>query len=661
MSLLKSKFFLGVLVVVGLAVAGSASAAYMHTGTLKMGMTSSQVMELQKTLNMTSCKVAASGTGSMNMESTYFGGLTKAAVMCFQTANALTADGVVGAMTGAKLAMVGAGSTGTPGCPVGALFNSMTGASCTNTTTLPAGCTSTSGFSTTTGNPCSGGSTPSTNGPLTGGAGSITVDGLSTYTSEEVGEDEEDVKVLAFEVEADDESDVEITSMKIELVQTVGTNSEDITDYMDSVSVWMGSEKVGEADAEDFNEDSDVYTKSISLDGAIVRAGDTEKFVIAVTGANSLDSGDIDDDNFTIDVLNVRFEDGDGVVTTEDTEGDVDQTFDFASFATAADVELKASLNDDDEDINEAHIIDVDDSDDTEGVEILSFTLEADGDSDITVSEIPVNVDVTGAANVDDMITGISLWMDGEELTSENVGTGVGADETYTFQDLDLAIDAGDTIELMVKVDLKSTADVDLDNGDTISAQLSGTEVDAIEAEDESGEDVSTGDLTGTAVGEAHAVYDSGIMFEFVSSSEEETFSADDATESDQGEFKITFKAMAFDADARVDMSCEEAGADAAGQGVEFNITNSGSNSTTCILSSSSTDTEDTANTFEVDDNGQWRTFTLTVNATASTTAFAEVSLSSINWGTATNDTNANYYTFNLGDYKTDSLNLADL
>ena len=673
-NLLKSKFFLGGLIAVALLVVGStASAAYMHTGLLKMGMTSSQVMSLQQTLNGGGFLVSTTGAGSPGMESMYFGAKTKAAVMAFQAAKGLSVDGVVGAQSGAALAAMTGGSVTYPaGCTSTTGFSTTTGTSCASTgsTTLPAGCTAGAMYSSTTGMSCTGGSTPSNNGPLMGGAGDITVDGLSTYSSEEVGEDEENVKILAFEIEADDESDVDVSSVKVELFQGTAADSEDLTDYAESLSVWMGSEMVGEADTADFSENSDVYSKSISLDGAIVKAGETEKFYVAVTAQSTLDSGDIDTDVWYAGVSAVRFEDADGVVTTEALTLDVDeetvddeveQTFDFSDFATASDVELSVSLNDSDDTINEAHIVDVDDTADTNEVAILSFTLEAEGDSDINVTEIPVNVDVTGAANVDDMITNITLWMDDEEIASDSVGSGVGADETYVFQDLDIDIGAGDTVDLMVKVDFKSTADVDLDNADTISAQLSGTEVDLIEAEDESGENVSTGDLTGTAVGEAHAVYDSGIMFEFVSSSEDETFSADDATESDQGEFKITFKAMAFDADARVDMSCEESGGDAAGQGVEFTITNAGSNATTCILSSSSTDTEDTANTFEVDDNGQWRTFTLTVNATASTTAFAEVSLSSINWGVATDDTNANYYTFNLGDYKTDSLNLADL
>ena len=109
-NVLKSKVLLGGMIVlaavVGAMFIATTANAYTHSMTLKMGSTGSQVMELQKALNAGSCKVAASGVGSSGMESSYFGGLTKAAVMCYQSANSLTADGIVGPMSGAKLGMV---------------------------------------------------------------------------------------------------------------------------------------------------------------------------------------------------------------------------------------------------------------------------------------------------------------------------------------------------------------------------------------------------------------------------------------------------------------------------------------------------------------------------------------------------------------------------
>src|SRR3989338_3407495 len=235
--LLKSKIFLGFMVLAFVLSVGvlSADAAYMHSVTLMQGSSGAQVASLQATLG-----VSADGS---------FGPITKAAVVAFQSANGLVADGVVGPMTGAVLSGVPSSGNYPAGCtsytgyststglscalgapasyPAGCTSNSgysvTTGQSCAASTgTYPAGCSSTVGYSSTTGAKCDGGSTAS--GPLAGGAGSITVDDLPTYASEEVGEGEEDVKVLAFEVEAEG-SDVEITSVKVEFVESGATSS----------------------------------------------------------------------------------------------------------------------------------------------------------------------------------------------------------------------------------------------------------------------------------------------------------------------------------------------------------------------------------------------------------------------------------------------------
>lgn len=575
-----------------------------NSSTLRSGMNGAAVSALQSALNMYAGQ-SLSTDGS-------FGPATKAGVMAFQTSMGLSADGVAGPAT------------------MGALANaSMTaGANCDNN---------------------NGGSTST--GSLNGGAGDITVDLSSSYSNEEVGEGEKDVAVLAFDIEADDESDVEITSIKVEFAQNTSADSDKFDDYADEVTVWFDGDQVGSVDADDFNESSDVYSRNISLDGVIIEAGDEMELVIAVSALNNLDSGDIDTDQFNVGVSSIRFMDGDGVVTTENytldvTDGAANNTleklFDFEDFAGATDVELRAALEN--EDINDARVLNVDDTNDTKH-EILSFTLEARGDSDIWVDQIPVVITTTGETDEAVIVLEANLWMDGDKIATENVPTG-GA---VTFDDLDITIDAGDGMEFVLEVELADT-DGALDDGDTVQATLT---VASIDAEDEAGDSLAGGDLTGSAVGDAHAAYEVGFNLELVSATETKTVTSDTSGTGDQAQFVIKYEVTAFDGDIWIDNTCvEDNDGSEVSTATSYSITNDGSNSTTCVTTSTG-DTVD-SNAFLIEE-GTSETITLTVNATASADAFAQVVLEAIGWDYAAGGDDE-VYSFNLVDFKTDPL-----
>ncbi|MFA5178213.1 MAG: peptidoglycan-binding domain-containing protein [Candidatus Paceibacterota bacterium] len=145
-------------------------AGFQFTQTLKQGSTGTEVKYLQIFLNSD----PATAVGNAGNETSYFGSMTKAAVNKFQTkyaADILTPLGLTAptgnwaSATRAKAnAILAAGgttpSTGLPaGCTSTSGFSPVTGEPCSSGSgvILPTGCTSTSGYSPITGQPCSGG------------------------------------------------------------------------------------------------------------------------------------------------------------------------------------------------------------------------------------------------------------------------------------------------------------------------------------------------------------------------------------------------------------------------------------------------------------------------------------------------------------------------
>ena len=149
-NLFKSKFLLGVMVVAVMFVASfavsanKASADCSITMTLKLGSHGAEVMCLQTALG----GLTADGS---------FGPKTKAAVMSFQSKGGLVADGVFGPLSRALWMSNQGNSMNFPsGCTSSAGFSLTTGAPCYAITSFPPGCNSNSGFSSTTGASCSG-------------------------------------------------------------------------------------------------------------------------------------------------------------------------------------------------------------------------------------------------------------------------------------------------------------------------------------------------------------------------------------------------------------------------------------------------------------------------------------------------------------------------
>ncbi len=641
-----------VLATFGLVAVQTASADCSINSTLRMGSTGAEVVCLQTALG----GLTADGN---------FGPMTKAAVMSFQRNSGLVADGVFGPMSRAVWLANNSGMGGNfpSGCTSNAGYSTTTGMSCAVSTNLPAGCSSTSGYSPTTGMSCSGGSS-SNNGSLTGGAGSVdSYDLASGLSNEEVGEDGEDVKVAGLEIENGDSSDLNITAVR--LVFDEGTAGSDFDNYASEVSVWLGSKKVATVDADEFNDDNN-WTRTVSLNGAMIGSGDTESLYVAISGVSNLDSADATD-TWTVDFTSVRFVDATGASTSEDPTVAA-TTFSFESFATSQDTEVKitesGSAN---ELVNDAHLINVDATDTTDNVPILAFDIEVEGDSDVNIDSLPVTLTSTETTgdDPDDLITTLRLFADGVEIGSETLLTtdANGSTEVVVFDDLDFDINAGDKVNFVVKAKFVALSGA-LDLNDTIQATFGETETDlaTFDAEDETGENLADADKTGTAASDASTVRDVGFALKYISSTAVLSHAADltVATDDDQGTFAVTFDVTAFDGAVYIDGTSPAL----TGGGTILDLTVNATAGTpvlnaATITSPTGATLTGTANAdarFLVAEDDTER-FTVTVVLTPSADATVSMQLADIVYA-LTDVTGTLSYTFDLGDFKSPDLYL---
>lgn len=625
--------------------ASSSSSMSAFTRDLTVGSTGDDVKQLQMFLNSNGYTVAASGPGSAGMESTYFGMLTKAALAKYQAAKGIApAVGYFGPITRAKV------------------NSEITVADDDDDDDSDD-------------DDADDDSDDDDDGPLEGGSGSVDSYTLMTgITGEEVGEDAEDVEVAGLEVEVDDASDIEITAVR--LVFDEGTADQNFEDYASDVSIWLDGEEVGNADAEDFTDDN-AWTKTISLDGAVIRAGETGELTVAVSGASSIDSGDTGE-TWTVDFRQIRFEDAEGASISEDPST-ATRTFSFETFATASDTELK--IAEDDAETNDSRVIEVHGTNDTDNVEVLSFTLENEGASDLEIKTWGVNVDVTGAANVDEVLAGsttpgLHFLIDGTEYGTadyfdDTEDATVGADEDVEFTDVDATIEAGETVDAMITADFTSIADV-LDEGDTITFTLGETETDQgtlIDVDDESGTSLADADKTGTVTSGAFELRSIGVMATFTSASA--TVNVDDGADDDTGVFAVKFNIEAFGGTVYVATSSSattDTDPDGSALLEHIFVVEQGSTATTTLLSDATTYTTggggsltSSVGNVELTD-GEDTTVEITVSRTHDTgpsdSGLFRMRMSGIAWDDA--DTFGSYYIydFNLDNFKTSYVNV---
>jgi hypothetical protein len=640
---------------------------FTFTRDLTIGSRGTDVTALQQWLIARGVSISAGATG-------YFGTQTQAALRSYQASVGISpASGYFGPITRAHIASMtpitpppGGGNL-PPGCVSTVGYSPVTGQRCDSGSTLPPGCTSTVGYSPVTGQRCdSEDDGDDTDRELSGGAGSIdSFDELSGFSNEQVGEGEEDVEIAGIEIEVDEGSDIELMAVRIDF--STQPSNDDLDEFVDEVSIWLDGEEYARVDAHEFNDDNN-WTKTVTLDsGAIIRRGETGELTVAVSGVNNVDSDDAGDD-WGLDFLSVRFADASGAIITE-TANTNEFLWSVTTFATAADVELRVQSSDD----TPEGVVNIDDTSDTNGVELLRFSLRAEG-SDIEVKDLPITFTV-GSGNTADTLAKIAstvtLEIDGEEVGSENA-SGVSS-SVLTFDDVDFMIGEGDTVEVVVRADINDTEAGSFVDGDQLTVSFTSANRNAADLEDETGEDLPTNSRTGTATGEALAFYDTGINVSFVSASETLVAGADGTADDDTITLRLVFDVEAFDGTVYVSNEATPTTA-ALGEVTSIDVANGGilyryeidSTATTALLADVISRSNLTGNVTSdsneyMFEDGERARLTLTVTRTnnsayADSDGFHQMQLVAIGWSTTPDDSTMNVYDFDLEDFDTDPI-----
>lgn len=683
-----SKFVLGLTMALALVLGASAQAATMTPPQPQtFGNSGAQVVALQTILLDLGYSIPAGPTG-------YFGSQTKAALMAYQAAHGVPSTGFYGPLTYAALtATLASGSTtvGTypAGCTSASGFSSTTGGSCSPAVgTFPAGCTSAVGYSSTTGGSCAqvagtfpagcssnigyspttGGScaattttTPTGSTTLTGGAGNIqSVTLLGSYNNVQVEEAAVAKKVLGAEILADNGSDIRLSSVKVTIgAQTSGLASKNMSRYMGKVAVWLGSTKIGEANTADFTETSNVYSRSIALDpSAVIMKGQKGQIYISVDANTSVDSVDRTNAIWPVTLTSTRYSDATGAILTDSTAG-ITRNFTFGTITNVLAVKYRVT----NPTIVVSNVQQVSSAQaQTNGVTLLQFDVKAEGAA-MTLRSLPILLTTTNATNVTTVVNNIKLSVSGITSAFSESIPGTAATSNVVFggtTSLNIAFAADETKHFTVAVDLNGEQSHYAD-GATVKADYGTTQVDASDVLDSQGNQLATGSTTrpGGALGNAQDLRANGIQVSLVSTSFTKS-SATTTGASDLYAGTIIFNVKAFGNTAYIPKASPSVAT--ASDAVIVAVTGSGSGPSLSSASIQFTGTESEpvgTNGWPVqtgDTSGKQFTITGFIETTSTSSVGTQLMATNFKWGSA--DTSAttvaaSNYTFNLSGYKT--------
>ena len=588
---------------------------YAWTRSLSQGSTGGDVMKLQQFLNADpGTTVSVSGAGSVGAETEYYGPATAAAVSKFQV---MYADSI---LTPLGLA----NGTGYFGPSTMAKANSL--------------CTS-APVADDTMDDDSDDSSDDSDYELSG-EGSLGDSDLKDGDDTDLEEGQEDAPVAELELTFEN-GDVLVKRIDVSLDQ----GTDDQWDTFETVSLWVDGDKVAEKDADskgDYLGDEDDGILRFSGLNILGMEDEELTIVIAVTVQTGLDTVP---DTWEVDVLNVRYTDADDVTST-DTLTLTETDFEIEAEGADDEVIIKSSSDDPD-----ATTLQLDETKKSDYMTIFAFDIDTDDSTnDIEVNEIVVDVDSTEdgtiATSTALLVNDAMLVIDGEEYDDVTITV---SGSRFTFDiDGDLVIDAGDrvTVEFQAEfLKLASTLE-----GATVQGEF--VSIDA-----EGADDITA---TGAAQGDEHTLRTSGAVVEVTSTTETTKTNAADDTSDDEGVFTIKFDVTAFETDLFVTKSAASGTANSVG--VNYIVQDSAGNQvglpgagTTTAALSSTAKTE--GGKYKVNE-GETKSFTLTVNFDPATTDFYQVQVYALNWSPTSGGAVTQQLTVPVEDFQTDAISV---
>ncbi len=555
---------------------------FVFTRDLTLGSTGEDVRALQVWMNANGFLVATAGPGSKGNETTYFGGLTRTALAKWQASVGIApAVGYFGPITRGRV-----------------------NAACTVTISP---------------SPSPSGSPSDTT--LHGGEATLTNFDLRAGDDLMEGDTNTEIASAKFDV---DNGDINIQRVKVEVQANDTGLKTQPWQYIDSLSVYNGSKKIGSLDVsdrdtwDDSTADGDhsagaskYYTVTVPV-SSIARDGDTVTLSVRADAVNSIDSVDTDQ-IFTIDIPDqgIRAVDATGV---QQYIGDVSDQVDFGFNASqAGDLTVSESSSD-----PEAGVLVADENDSSSAFTVFKFQIKNRDSADAILNGLTVDV-TSASSSVDDIIRKATLSVGGDTFDGD-----VNASD-IDFNDMNSTLSGDDTAEFTLKIELFSQSSHFSATGESLIFSVPSANVDA-----EGKDNGDPSDVAGTATSNKQSIAVNG-GFNVVGKGNTAVAHIND-TDSTQsfGTFTLKFDVTAVGDDVYIPKGISTSTASTTA-GVVVDASMSASAATADSITTSLTTTADSDNaSFYIIHAGDTESFTATVTIDPDTTGDYEVGLNQI-------------------------------